>query len=104
MTAGLLVLRWKAAPGAEGVLGYRVLLQAGGSEGFREVIANTASNPNPNPDPNPDPNPNPNPNPNQVIADTGKAEPVVRLDGLSAATWYEVKVCAHPNPNPNPKP
>ena len=40
-------------------------LQAGGSEGFREVIA-----------------------------DTGRAEPTVRLDGLSPATWYEVKVCA----------
>ena len=59
MTAGLLVLRWKVGPGALRELGYRVLLQAGGSEGFREVIADTASNPDPNPDPNPNPNPNP---------------------------------------------
>ena len=65
VTAGLIVLRWKAAPEAEAVLGYRVLLQAGGSDGFRECIA-----------------------------DTGRAEPVVRLDGLSPSTWYEVKVCA----------
>ena len=41
-----------------------------------------------------------------MIADTGRAAPVVRLDGLSPATWYEVKVRAltlalGPNPDPN---
>ena len=62
---GVLVLRWKRAPDTERVLGWRVLLQAGGSDGFREVIA-----------------------------DTGRLEPTVRLTGLRPSTWYEIKVCA----------
>jgi hypothetical protein len=58
------VLHWAAcaAAGCE-ASGYRVLAQAGGSEGFRELIA-----------------------------DTGTPLTEVRLSGLVDATWYEFKV------------
>ena len=77
------------------------------SAAYREMYADTETNPSPNPSPsfNPSPNPspdpdlNPDPNPNLTLTRYGDAE-----TGEIPATFQMIFLTGEPNPNPNHNP
>ncbi len=69
VTSSELTLAWEppASTGGRPVQGYVVLVQAGGTAGYVEVVSST-----------------------------GSAEPAVYVRGLAPSTWYEFRVAARP--------